>query len=162
VSLPEPGLAAAEGSATPAAAAPRPSLRVADAVAIVVGIIVGAGIFKTPALVAGNVDGLGPLVLAWSAGGLISLIGALCYAELASAYPDAGGDYHFLTRAFGRRLAFLFAWARLTVIQTGSIALLAFVLGDYASAVLPLGPYSTALYAAVVVAALTALQEGVP
>jgi len=160
VSLPEPGLAAPEASATPAAAAPRPSLRVADAVAIVVGIIVGAGIFKTPALVAGNVDGLGPLVLAWSVGGLISLIGALCYAELASAYPDAGGDYHFLTRAFGRRLAFLFAWARLTVIQTGSIALLAFVLGDYASAVLPLGPYSTALYAAVVVAALTALQIG--
>lgn len=160
MSLPEPGLAAPEASATPAAAAPRPSLRVADAVAIVVGIIVGAGIFKTPALVAGNVDGLGPLVLAWSAGGLISLIGALCYAELASAYPDAGGDYHFLTRAFGRRLAFLFAWARLTVIQTGSIALLAFVLGDYASAVLPLGPYSTALYAAVVVAALTALQIG--
>ncbi|HEX5814450.1 MAG TPA: amino acid permease [Methylomirabilota bacterium] len=160
MSLPEPGLAAPEASATPAAAAPRPSLRVADAVAIVVGIIVGAGIFKTPALVAGNVDGLGPLVLAWSAGGLISLIGALCYAELASAYPDAGGDYHFLTRAFGRRLAFLFAWARLTVIQTGSIALLAFVLGDYASAVLPLTPYSTALYAAVVVAVLTALQIG--
>ena len=139
-------------------AAPRPVLSLADAVGIIVGIIIGAGIFKTPALVAGNVGGTDTLVLAWILGGLISLIGALCYAELASAYPDAGGDYHFLTRAFGLRLSFLFAWGRLTVIQTGSIALLAFVLGDYASAVLPLGTYSTALYAAVVVAALTLLQ----
>ena len=146
--------------AAAAVAAPRPTLGLADAIAIIVGIIIGAGIFKTPALVAGNVDSTSTLVLAWIAGGLISLIGALCYAELASAYPDAGGDYHFLTRAFGPRLSFLFAWGRLTVIQTGSIALLAFVLGDYASAVFPLGPYSTALYAAVVVAGLTLLHIG--
>jgi basic amino acid/polyamine antiporter, APA family len=139
-------------------AVPRPTLSLADAVGIIVGIVICAGIFKTPALVAGNVGDTATLVLAWILGGLISLIGALCYAELASTYPDAGGDYHFLTRAFGPRLSFLFAWGRLTVIQTGSIALLAFVLGDYASAVLPLGAYSTPLYAAVVVAALTLLQ----
>ena len=139
-------------------AVPRPVLSLADVVGIIVGIIIGAGIFKTPALVAGNVGGTGTLVLAWIFGGLISLIGALCYAELASTYPDAGGDYHFLTRAFGRRLSFLFAWGRLTVIQTGSIALLAFVLGDYASAVLPLGAYSTPVYAGGVVAILTLLQ----
>ena len=144
--------------ASSAVAVPRPTLSLADAVGIIVGIVIGAGIFKTPALVAGNVDGTGTLVFAWILGGLISLIGALCYAELASTYPDAGGDYHFLTRAFGRRLSFLFAWARLMVIQTGSIALLAFVLGDYASAVLPLGAFSTPLYASVVVAALTLLQ----
>ena len=148
------------GTPVATAAAPRPTLGLVDAVAIIVGIIIGAGIFKTPALVAGNVDSTSTLVFAWIAGGLISLIGALCYAELASAYPDAGGDYHFITRAFGGRLSFLFAWGRLAVIQTGSIALLAFVLGDYASAVLPLGPYSTALYAAAVVAALTLLQIG--
>lgn len=141
-------------------AAPRPTIRLGDAVGIIVGIIVGAGIFKTPSLVAANVDGTAPLVFAWVLGGLISLIGALCYAELASAYPDAGGDYHFLTRAFGPRLSFLFAWGRLTVIQTGSIALLAFVLGDYASAVWTLGPYSAAWYAAVVVAGLTLLHVG--
>ena len=63
----------------------------------------------------------------------ISLIGALCYAELASTYPHAGGDYHFLTRAFGRDVSFLYGWARATVINTGSIALLAFVFGDYLS-----------------------------
>jgi basic amino acid/polyamine antiporter, APA family len=146
------------GPAATTAAAPRPTLSLADAVGIIVGIIIGAGIFKTPALVAGNVGDTATLVFAWILGGLISLIGALCYAELASTYPDAGGDYHFLARAFGPRLSFLFAWGRLTVIQTGSIALLAFVLGDYASAVLPLGAYSTPLYAAVVVAALTLLQ----
>lgn len=144
--------------ASTAVAVPRPTLSLADAVGIIVGIIIGAGIFKTPALVAGNVDGTAMLVLAWMLGGVISLIGALCYAELASTYPDAGGDYHFLTRAFGQRLSFLFAWGRLTVIQTGSIALLAFVLGDYASAVVPLGSYSTPLYAALVVTALTALH----
>src|SRR5688572_6032935 len=144
--------------ASTTAATPRPTLTLADAVGIIVGIVIGAGIFKTPALVAGNVDSTGTLVLAWILGGLISLVGALCYAELASTYPDAGGDYHFLARAFGQRLSFLFAWARLTVIQTGSIALLAFVLGDYASTVLPLGAYSTPLYAAVVVAGLTLLH----
>ena len=140
------------------AAAPRPTLSLADAIGIIVGVVIGAGIFKTPALVAGNVGDTPTLVFAWILGGLISLIGALCYAELASTYPDAGGDYHFLTRAFGPRLSFLFAWGRLTVIQTGSIALLAFVLGDYASAVLSLGAYSTPLYAAMVIAVLTLLQ----
>jgi amino acid transporter len=145
-------------STTAIAAVPRPTLGLGDAVGIIVGIIIGAGIFKTPAVIASNVDGMGTLVMAWVLGGLISLIGALCYAELAAAYPDAGGDYHFLHRAFGGRLAFLFAWARLTVIQTGSVALLAFVLGDYASAILPLGQYSTPLYAAIVVAGITLLH----
>jgi amino acid transporter len=144
--------------ASAAVAAPRPTLSITDAVGIIVGIVVGAGIFKTPSLVAGNVDSTATLVLAWILGGLISLIGALCYAELASTYPDAGGDYHFLARAFGLRMSLLFAWARLTVIQTGSIALLAFALGDYASAVFPFGAYSTAVYAAVVVAGLTLLH----
>ena len=150
------GSAVSHASTPPAA--PRPVLSLGDVVGIIVGIVVGAGIFKTPALVAGNVGDTGTLVLAWVFGGVVSLIGALCYAELASTYPDAGGDYHFLTRAFGPRLSFLFAWGRLTVIQTGSIALLAFVLGDYASAVRPLGAYSTPLYAGGVVAALTVLQ----
>ena len=85
---------------------------------------------------------------AWALGAAVSLVGALCYAELASAYPHAGGDYHFLLRAYGRRLAFLFGWARFAVITTGSIALLAFVFGDYMTQLLPLGRHSAALYAA--------------
>jgi amino acid transporter len=139
-------------------AVPRPTLGVADAMALVVGTVVGAGIFRVPSLVAGNAATESAVVLAWVGGGAISLVGALCYAELASAYPNAGGDYHFLTRAFGRPLAFLFAWARITVIQTGSIALLAFVIGDYASQLTPLGPHSSAVYAAMAVALVTALN----
>lgn len=88
---------------------------------MILGIVIGAGIFRSPSIVAGNSEN-GILFLSyWIAGGLISLIGALCYAELTTAFPDTGGDYHFLTRAFGKRFAFLFAWARLSVIQTGSI-----------------------------------------
>jgi len=82
---------------------------------------------------------------------VISLIGALCYAELATAYPHAGGDYHFLHRAYGRHVSFLFGWARFSVILTGSIALLAFIFGDYMHAVLPLAAdpvMGSALYAA--------------
>ena len=88
----------------------------------------------------------------------MSLIGALVYAELATTYPHAGGDYHYLTRAFGPRLAFLFAWARLAVIQTGSIALVSFVFGDYITGLVPLGAYSAGIYAFLMVAALTALN----
>lgn len=136
----------------------RETLGVRDAMAITVGIVVGAGIFRTPSLVAGAADSSAGVLLAWAAGGMISLVGALCYAELASAYPHAGGDYHYLGRAFGRKLAFLYAWARLAVIQTGSVALLAFVFGDYASQLLDLGPFSSALYAAGAVVAITAVQ----
>ncbi|HEU5322210.1 MAG TPA: amino acid permease, partial [Methylomirabilota bacterium] len=139
-------------------AAPRPSLRTIDAVAIIVGTVVGAGIFRMPSLVAANSGTEWAMMLAWVLGGAVSLIGALCYAELASTYPHAGGDYHYLGRAFGRRLAFLFAWARITVIQTGSIALLSYVLGDYATGLLPLGPFSSPLYAALCVVLLTALN----
>ena len=134
----------------------RPTLGAREAMAITVGIVIGAGIFRTPSVVAGAADSQTAVLLAWAAGGLISLVGALCYAELAAAFPNAGGDYHFLTRAFGRRLGFLYAWARLSVIQTGSIALLAFVFGDYMSAIASLGPHSPAIYAAAAVVAVTA------
>src|SRR5512145_327579 len=136
----------------------RPTLRVIDVVAIIVGTVVGAGIFRTPSLVAANAPSESVALAAWAVGGAISLIGALCYAELAAAYPSPGGDYHYLARAFGMRLAFLFAWARITVIQTGSIALLAFVIGDYATKLVPLGVSSAALYAALTVVVITGVH----
>jgi amino acid transporter len=89
---------------------------------------------------------------------LLTLVGSLCYAELASTFPHAGGDYHFLTRAFGRDVSFFFGWARAAVITTGATALHAFIFGDYASRVLPLGSASSAIYAALVVVLLTALN----
>ena len=137
---------------------PRQTLSVFDAVSMIVGIVVGVGIFKAPAIVAGSVGSETAFMAMWVAGGVISLVGALCYAELGSAHPNAGGEYYFLSRAYGDWLGFLFAWARMTVIQTGAIAAIAFVIGDYASTVLRLGPHSSAIYAAAAVAAITALN----
>ncbi len=140
-------------------AMPTPSIGAFSAVAIAVGIVVGAGIFRAPALVAANAGSEWMFMAAWAFGGMASLIGALCYAELATAFPSAGGDYHFLHRAFGRRLAFLFAWARIAVIQTGTIALLAFVFGDYASQLFgQTGAVSSAFYAGAMVIALTLIN----
>jgi len=134
---------------------PRETLGPREAIAIVVGIVIGAGIFKAPSLVAMNSSSETMMMLAWVLGGLISLIGALCYCELANAYPSAGGDYHFLHRAFGRRVSFLFAWSRFSVITTGSIALLAFVFGDYMTQILPLGGQSAAIWGALSIIVLT-------
>ena len=85
-----------------AASAPRRLLRSADVIAITVGIVIGAGIYKTPSMVAGVTGDVGWAMVAWGLGAVVALAGALCYAELATAYPHAGGDYYFLTRAFGR------------------------------------------------------------
>lgn len=125
------------------------------AIALIIGIVIGAGIFKTPSLVAGISGDAGWALVIWVCGALISVAGALCYAELCTAYPHAGGDYHFLRRAFGRDLSFLYAWARATIINTGSIALLAFVFGDYISTLVPLGAYSSAIWALAIVLVLT-------
>jgi amino acid transporter len=138
--------------------APKQILTTRDAIAIVVGLVIGAGIFRLPSLVAGNSSSELVFYLLWIAGGVISLIGALCYAELATAYPNAGGDYYFLQRAFGRGLSFLFAWARIAVITTGSIAVLGYTFGDYASNLFSLGVNSSAIYAALAVIALTAVN----
>lgn len=137
---------------------PKATLSTFDVVAIIVGIVVGAGIFKTPSLIAANVSDIVEMLALWMIGGALSFVGALCYAELATTYPNAGGDYHYLHRAFGRGVSFLFVWARMTVIQTGSIAFLAFVFGDYASQLVRLGPHSAAIYAGAVVLALTMLN----
>ncbi|MHC2993153.1 amino acid permease [Pontibacter sp. HJ8] len=162
----EPGMAATEVpqevtatvSAVESEAEPRPALGMVDAIAMIVGIVVGAGIFRTPSLVAANVENPAMFVTAWVLGGLVSLIGALCYAELTTTFPHAGGDYHFLTRAFGKKLAFLFAWARMSVIQTGSIAILSFIVGDYLAQIYRIGEYSSVIYAALVVISLTGIN----
>lgn len=148
----------AENPPQASSAGPAPVLSLADAVGIIVGLVVGAGIFKTPSIVAGNAAGEWMMIAAWIAGGFASLIGALCYAELATAYPHAGGDYHYLRRAFGLKLSFLYAWARMTVIAAGSIALLAFVFGDYVARLAPIGEYSPAIYAVLIVVILTAVN----
>ena len=110
---------------------PKRTLKLFEAAVLIVGLVIGSGIFKAPSAVAGMTGDSTWMFIAWILGGVISLIGALCYAELATAFPHAGGDYHFIERAYGKSVAFLFGWARISVITTGSIALLAFVFGDY-------------------------------
>lgn len=140
--------------------AARAPLRVRDGVALMVGMVVGIGVFKAPSLVAARLDDPAIILSLWAVGGLIVLIGALCYAELACAYPDSGGEYYFLVRAYGPATGFLFAWGRLAVVQTGAIGAVGFVFGDYAQRLLPLGPAGPALYAAAAVIGITALNIG--
>lgn len=137
---------------------PRKTLSVFDVVAIIVGIVLGSGIFKLPGMVAANSANETVFLLTWVAGGVMSIVGALCYAELASTYPNAGGDYYFIHRAYGRGMSFLFAWARMSVIQTGSIAFLGFFIGDYMSEVYSLGVYSPSIYAIVTIVMLTVIN----
>lgn len=114
-------------------AAPKRQLTLFDSTCIIVGIIVGATIYESGPLIANTVDSPWKLIGLWLAVGLLTLIGAMCYAELGSSYPEEGGDYAYLTRAFGRRWGFLFAWAQLWIVRPGSIGAMAYVLATYAN-----------------------------
>ena len=137
---------------------PKELLSVSDGIFLTIGMVVGVGIFKLPSMIAGNTSSVEQFVAAWVLGGVISLCGALVYAELASRHPETGGEYTFLSRGLGRGAAFLFAWSRMTVIQTGAIVAVAFAFGDYASEIARLGENSSAIWAAIAVIALTALN----
>jgi len=139
-------------------AAPRHLLSVPDGIFLVAGMVIGVGIFKLPGLVAGAAASGTQFFLAWVLGGLASICGALVYAELAARYPETGGEYVFLRRGFGEGVGFVFAWSRMTVIQTGAIAAVAFVFGEYASQIVSFGAQTNAVWAALVVTALTALN----
>jgi APA family basic amino acid/polyamine antiporter len=143
---------------TRAMSAPRQLLSVTDGMFLTIGMVIGVGIFKLPSMIAANTSSVGEFLLAWVLGGVISLCGALVYAELASRHPETGGEYTFLSRGFGRGAAFLFAWSRMTVIQTGAIVAVAFAFGDYASEIVRFGEKSSAIWAAISVVALTALN----
>lgn len=147
-----------DGNKSSVSAAPRPLLSATDGVLLVVGMVIGAGIFKAPSIVAGNVGSGLEFALVWIAGGIASLCGALVYTELSGRFPETGGEYRFLQRAYGPGASFVFAWSRMTVVQTGAIAAVAYVFGDYAQQILPLGAKGAALYAALGVLALTALN----
>ena len=107
-------------------------LGLGDATALVAGCIIGAGIFRVAAPVASHLPSPGLILAVWVLGGLLSFCGALCYAELGAAYPKAGGDYVYLTRAYGRLTGFLFGWTKVFIERTGTIAILGFVCAEYA------------------------------
>lgn len=130
-------------------------LRLVDAVALVVGCIIGAGIFRTAASVAGVLATPGLVLLIWAIGGLLSLCGALCYAELASAYPSTGGDYVYLTRAYGPLAGFCFGWTKVFIERTGTIAILAFVFAEYLGRVAGSGELARRVVATAAILLLT-------
>lgn len=132
---------------------PRRHLGAFQAVLITLGMIITTDILKTAPTVALNV-GAEYFYLVWVLGGVLSLVGALCFAEMATAFPHPGGDYHFLQKSYGERLGFLFAWSRFAVLHTGWIALSAFLFGDYFNAVVPLGAHGSAWYAGGLIAVL--------
>jgi basic amino acid/polyamine antiporter, APA family len=129
-----------------------------DAVSIIVGIVVGTSIYKSPRLIFGSVDDAWIGMGAWALGGVLSLIGALCYAELATAYPRMGGDYVYLSRAFGKWVGFLFGWGQLAVILTGSIGVMAYAFGDYAVNLWGLEPDATVWFALGAVVVISAMN----
>ncbi len=126
--------------------------------AIVVGTIIGSGIFLVPHNVALQVGGIFSLYLVWIVGGALALAGALSLAELGAAMPEAGGIYVYLREAYGKLFAFLYGWGSLLVIDAGSAATLAVAFGIYASAFVPLNSIEQKVLGAVVIAVLTLIN----
>jgi amino acid transporter len=119
------------GQASEIAAADAGTLGLWDALSLVVGIVVGTSIFRSSPQVFQNTIGPWQALAAWALGGGLSLVGALCYAELATTYPRSGGDYEYLTRAFGPWAGFLFGWAQLTAVFAANVGIMAYAFGDY-------------------------------
>ena len=149
----------------PTHSAPRRQLTLFDSICIIAGIVIGAGIYETTPAIAGNVTSITQLMAVWVLGGLISLAGALCYVELATATPEEGGDYIYLTRAYGRHVGFLFAWAEFWIVRPGSVGMMAFVFARFAHELLQDTPFSTGdkgrdfvIYAASTIVAITILN----
>lgn len=136
----------------------RKELNVFDAGAVVVGTIIGSGIFLLPSLVAAQVDSFGAVLLIWVLGGLLTLFGAMSLAELGSIYPGTGGVCTYLQHAYGPLPAFLYAWALLVMIHSGSIAALGVAFGLYSEQVLHLNRVEEKACAVIVILALTSVS----
>src|SRR6266542_4820391 len=120
-----------------------PALGLLSATMLVAGGVIGSGIFRKPGVMAAQVGSPELLLGVWLLAGIISLLGTLSNAELAAMMPQTGGQYVFLQRAYGPFVAFLYGWALFAVIQSGSIAALAFVFAEYATQIVNL-PEATA------------------
>jgi APA family basic amino acid/polyamine antiporter len=134
-----------------------PKIGVFDATMLVMGGIVGAGIFSNPSVVAKMVHSGALMMLVWTIGGLIALSGAFVYAELAARHPAPGGHYAYMRDAFHPAVAFMFGWAILLVVQTGGIAAVSVIFARYFLAVVPLHLSETAV-AVLALALLTGIN----
>ncbi|HEX3343350.1 MAG TPA: amino acid permease [Polyangiaceae bacterium] len=133
-------------------------LTLLDLVLIGAGGAIGSGIFRTPSQVAAAVPSPAWILAAWALGGAVTLAGALTFAELGAAMPRAGGQYVWLSEAYGGLVGFLHGWAYFLVVATGAIAALAIVFAEYAGYFVPLGPTGTKLVALGALAALAAVN----
>lgn len=102
-----------------------------DSTALVVGVIIGSGIFLVPGSVAGQIHSLLGVIAVWVAGGVLSIFGGLALAELGSSLPQAGGLYVYIERAYGRFAGFIYGWMGLCIINSGSVATMAVGVGSY-------------------------------
>jgi basic amino acid/polyamine antiporter, APA family len=125
---------------------------------IAIGSSIGSGIFSTPGGIAKSVHTEGWTLVVWVLGGLVSLCGALTFAELASLFPRAGGFYVFLKEAFGELTAFLYGWSMLLVINTGSLAALSLVFSSYLSGLIPISDSTQLLVSIAAIVLLTIMN----
>lgn len=128
-----------------------------SSIALVFGITIGSGIFRTPAAVARQVSSPGAMLGVWMAGGIITLCGALSFAELAAALPQSGGFYAYLREGWGRRAAFVFGWSQLVLIRAAALGGVAIVFGEYFLRSLGVDPATHAAGARALAAAAIAL-----
>src|ERR1700682_631196 len=150
-------------STTEAPSATRPSLirtlRQRDLFLLFIGSVIGSGVFLTPGLILRQLDGsVGYSFLVWIIGGVFSLLGALTYAELAAANPEAGGLYVFIRDGFGRMPAFLYGWCLFLVIASGSVAALARAFTRYLAEIIPLTPLEATCASVAMIAVVTAVN----
>jgi basic amino acid/polyamine antiporter, APA family len=143
--------------------APKKELSLFDSTSIIVGIIIGAGIYQMAPDIAKGAHSWWGVLAIWLVGGLLSLFGAIGYAELATAYPLEGGDYVYLSRAYGKWAGFLFGWIQLAIVRPGDIAVMAFAFATYIRAIGdPLAGYgilhSQRIYAAAAIIILTIIN----
>ena len=129
-----------------------------DLTMIVVGSSIGSGIFVTPAAIARELPSPYAMLLVWAAGGVMTLCGALTFAELGAMLPRAGGVYVFLGEAYGRLFGFLYGWAYFLVVTTGALAALSLAFATYVGWFFPLGPWGTKVVAVCGLAAVTAIN----
>lgn len=140
---------------------PRRELNVFDAVCIIVGIIIGAGIFRTTPFIAYMSSNWIWLIGGWCLGGLVAICGALCYAELATTYQSEGGDYVYLKEGFGLPFATMFAWLLFWIIRPASTGPMALLFGDYMHSAFPFTEkvqIGSTLYATLAVVLITAIN----
>ena len=130
----------------------RKSLTTFDGVALLIGITIGSGIYSTPYIIAGYFSSFGAVILTWLVVGVFVMIGGLIYAELGTRVPTTGGEYAYITQAFGPFAGFMFGWAQLFIIRTSPGAGLAIIAADYIGFFVPLEGWTHTLTALSVIA----------